>query len=328
MDAEESREILRMFKADSAYLYRYGSLGETLDRFNALTEQEKRILLCLALQKGDHEVKKVASFLMARLEPPAGNLNELKKQLSSWGKPTLKKILREWDRPKKAKASTPPTTITLNTSTNEELLQALKKKDVKVRWTAARLLGERRYEGAVKALIKSLNDDEQMVRSNAIWALGNIGDPKATEPLLKILNNPNYKERGFAAGALVQIEGKKAIGPLIGVLKGKDLDLRRSASIALSTIRGEHLIEPLLEVLQEEDPEIKWRVASILGKTRDTRAIEPLINLLKDKDSRVQESAAKGLAELTGQNLGIDYHSWENWWSQQQIRKVFWNEIK
>jgi len=315
MDVEKCQEILKMFKKDSVYLYRYGSLGELLERFNALTEQEKRIILCLALQKGDPDEKKVASFLMLRLEPRIDNANELRKQLSSWGKCTLKKILKEWDKSKKVKILTPPTTITLNTSTNEDLLRALKKKNVKVRWTAAHLLGERRYEEAVEALIQSLEDEEQIVRSNAIWALGNIGNSKATEPLLKLLSNPNYTEKGFIPSALVKIEGNKAIDPLINVLKGENLDLRRSASIALSTIKGIYLIERLVEVLQEEeDVDIKWRVALILGKIRDPRVIEPLINLLKDKNPKVKEYAANSLRELTGQNFGINYYLWQNWW--------------
>lgn len=319
METFEYQEILRLLKDDSTYLYRYGSLGESLDRFKSLTEQEKRILLCLALEKGDQDLHKVAYFLLSRLEPPAGDLKELKKQLSSWGKATLRRINREWDNPIKPELSFPLKTLKASSNTNKELLRKLQGKNADDRWMAAQLLGEQRYNGAIKNLIKALKDEEQKVRIRVIWALGNIGDSKATKPLLKLLKDDGCKERGFVVEALAKIEGIRVIKPLIEALQGNDLDLRRSSVIALLSFKGEYLVEPLLKVLETEDSDIKWRIASIFGRINDIRVIEPLIELLKDSDLKVQEYARDSLIKLTGQDFGNKYRDWSNWWIQQHI---------
>ena len=76
------------------------------------------------------------------------------------------------------------------------------KKESDVRINAASVLGEICDPGAVKPLIKALDDADSDVRSNAAEALGRIGDSRAVEPLERALNNADSGVRKSAATAL------------------------------------------------------------------------------------------------------------------------------
>ncbi|MFC1956655.1 HEAT repeat domain-containing protein, partial [Chloroflexota bacterium] len=47
-------------------------------------------------------------------------------------------------------------------------------------------------------------------------------------------------------------------------------------------------------------------------------AVEPLIVALGDVDSRVRLAAADVLADITGQDLGVNKGKWEDWWQQNR----------
>lgn len=65
----------------------------------------------------------------------------------------------------------------------EQLINALKSEDWRIRWTAVRALGEIDDARAVKPLISAIEDKRKGVRAIAAEALANIGDIRAVEPL-------------------------------------------------------------------------------------------------------------------------------------------------
>lgn len=95
----------------------------------------------------------------------------------------------------------------------DDLLKALKKKDEKVkgkdgklkdkypkrfriRWAAAKALGNAEGKEVVSGLIEALGDEKASVRWTAAISLGKLGDEKARKPLEKLLEDESGKEWG------------------------------------------------------------------------------------------------------------------------------------
>ncbi|OQX58121.1 hypothetical protein B5M50_04900 [candidate division KSB1 bacterium 4484_219] len=80
--------------------------------------------------------------------------------------------------------------------------------DDEVRYVAVQILRHTRFPGALRQLIKLLNDEVPAVRQEAAYALGEIGDKRAVRPLLNML--VEYKDeadRKAAQTALKKLTG-------------------------------------------------------------------------------------------------------------------------
>ena len=60
-------------------------------------------------------------------------------------------------------------------------------------------------------------------------------------------------------------------------------------------------------------------VAEELREIKDRRTIEPLIVALQSREESVQESAAYALKGITGQDFGVEFLAWKNWWKKIKI---------
>jgi HEAT repeat protein len=67
----------------------------------------------------------------------------------------------------------------------EDLIKQLKHDDWSVRYNAVEMLGQKRDNKAVEALISLLGDKNRLVRQETAIALEKIGDKVAIEPLKK-----------------------------------------------------------------------------------------------------------------------------------------------
>jgi hypothetical protein len=109
----------------------------------------------------------------------------------------------------------------IDDSAVEVLTEALTDEYIKVRKTAAEVLGKIGDARAVEPLIEALEDEE--VRKHATRALGEIGDDRAVEPLIKALGDGSYSGlwdgNSTALAALGKIGDARAIEPLIERLK-------------------------------------------------------------------------------------------------------------
>jgi len=214
------------------------------------------------------------------------------------------------------------------------LISALKDSTEKVRWHAARDLGEignaraaeplvqvlknrSEYEGvqetavhalvkigagAVKPLIDALKDKDEdwEVRRKAAEVLVEIGDERAVEPLIENLKDEEWHVRTYSARALGDIGYERAVEPLIETLKDEECGVRANAAEALGKIGDARAVEPLIEVLKDEVWHTREMAADALGEIGDERAVEPLIEALKDEESRVRGAAKEALNKIQG----------------------------
>ena len=79
---EELRDKLSILKHDAEYLYRYGSPANSIELFNKLSLDDRKILIYLALSEEDKDVQNVSHYLMQQLSPAPRNRKELLTQMS------------------------------------------------------------------------------------------------------------------------------------------------------------------------------------------------------------------------------------------------------
>jgi len=138
---------------------------------------------------------------------------------------------------------------TLDFSTVEKAVKALKDDRRYMRFKAARALAEMKDKSAIPALIEALNDEAANVRASAAEALGNIGDKSASEALLKAIDDESVFVRLEVVKAFGSIKDKGAIPSLVKSLKNGEL--RESAANSLADIREPLLVAKSLETTEQ-----------------------------------------------------------------------------
>ena len=180
----------------------------------------------------------------------------------------------------------------------EPLLEALSDNDVRVRWSAAKALGQIGDPRAVEPLLEALSDENIGIRRSLAEALGHIGDRRAVEPLLEVLSDENVGIRVSAVKALGHIGDRRAVKHLIEVLSDDDVRVRRSTAGALGEIGDQSAVEPLLEILRCDDVRVLGSVAEALGKIGDPRAVKRLLEVLIDENPYIRRRAVGALGKI------------------------------
>jgi len=172
--------------------------------------------------------------------------------------------------------------------TEEETVSYLIAKE---QWASVAELGP----GAVRPLIRALDDPDTAIQMGAARALGLIGEPAVAE-LISALRDERDSGQRKAVEAL-KLVGEPAVGPLIDALQDHDWHIRLGASRALVAI-GEPAVEPLIRALRSGPPAVQMGVAATLGKIGNRAAIEPLTDTLLQEDWRVGRVVVRALGML------------------------------
>jgi len=151
----------------------------------------------------------------------------------------------------------------------EELVERLKRGNLKERLLAAKALEKKRDPETFHALIEALKDDSMRVRNHCISALGKMRNPDAIPTLIKALKVHGTNSR--AIWALGNIGDMQAVAPLVKLMKK---DTKWTLIEALGQIGANN----------REDPRVEKEIIPIL-----------LFSAVKGTD---EWSANKALAEL------------------------------
>lgn len=184
--------------------------------------------------------------------------------------------------------------------TFEELLDELMNSpSEKIRYNAARILGEMGDSAAVDPLIDVLkNDKNGSVRLYAARALGELGDIRATLPLVESLQEDrNVDVRVRAARALGRLGGEEVVLPLVEALSDSNSQVCMTAADALVEI-GSIAVQPLIRSLKHEKVNVRCDATRSLGELGDKTAVEPLIGMLTDEWVNVRIYAVQSLGKL------------------------------
>jgi hypothetical protein len=94
-----------------------------------------------------------------------------------------------------------------------ESVLADRSEDYRLRWRAARALGETAGQSSIGVLSEALGDDNLAVRLEAIAAIGKIGGSAAARILKDSLEDVSYRVRSRAAKALILLSGVPSPSP-------------------------------------------------------------------------------------------------------------------
>lgn len=174
----------------------------------------------------------------------------------------------------------------------EGLTRALRHRDLKVQWNAARALGELGKE-SVAYLIRMLeNTRNRETRLGIIEALGMIRDARAIAPLIAQLEDRSNEIRWETALALGEIGDATAVPALRKALEDKDKYVRYGAALSLqklSWVPGSESESAFLRVGMQE-----WEKIAGMGPG----AIDALGNAFADYDKNVRIDAVRTMGIL------------------------------
>lgn len=174
-----------------------------------------------------------------------------------------------------------------------------------VRESAARALGKLKENRALDMLIASLSDDNIDVRASVIKTLGELGDPRSIAVMIPFLSSNEITSGVHNRSGLSHITaltfgkfGEAALSPIVDILKSGDDTGRIYAADALGYIGNPAAVEALINALSDPYPAVRWSAAYALGTLGDTAAVEPLIQSLNDEDVVVKNEATYALGLL------------------------------
>ncbi|MBP7120431.1 MAG: HEAT repeat domain-containing protein [Methanolinea sp.] len=174
----------------------------------------------------------------------------------------------------------------------EGLTRALRHRDLKVQWNAARALGEIGKD-SVAYLIRMLeNTRNREARLGIIEELGMIRDARAISPLIAQLEDRSNEIRWETALALGEIGDPAAVPALRKALEDKDKYVRYGAALSLrklSWVPGSESESAFLRVGMQE-----WEEIAGMGPG----AIDALGNALADYDKNVRIDAVRTMGIL------------------------------
>jgi len=182
----------------------------------------------------------------------------------------------------------------------ETVAALLQHSDVRVRSTAAGVLGRVAAARYQDQLLSLLNDPEGRVRANAVGALGQTHDLALVEKLRAMLNDPVLRVRIAATLALRTLQGAEAVRnclPMLRDLAQGDSVSRSAAAYALGQIPLAESTEILRALLHDSDLHTRCLAAKSLGSVGSVEAIPDLIESLAGPHE-LRHHARHGLAKI------------------------------
>lgn len=177
-------------------------------------------------------------------------------------------------------------------------------------------------------LIQAMDDGSPFVRANAAVSVGRLGPQIVpVEAYRRLLADPHpHARHGALWGlrwALRDGDDRGLLPDLHGRLFDQDVGVRREAAAVVAMLARPESLEPIAELWRqgERDPAVLINCADALKNIRDERAIEPLIDMLRHPNHDVVVKAWYALTHITGMEFDRQWHSWANWWREEQDRR-------
>jgi len=167
----------------------------------------------------------------------------------------------------------------------------------------AEILGEKKDQEAIPALIVSLSDKDKDVITAIRNALIKIEGPDVIHYLTKALLSDKNSIKVLIAEILEERNDQEAIPALIESLSDEDNDVITAIRNALIKIEGPVVIQYLTKALLSDKNSIKILIAEILEERNDQKAIPALIASLSDEDKNVITAIRNALIKIEGPDV-------------------------
>lgn len=171
-----------------------------------------------------------------------------------------------------------------------DIAARLPKASPKTRAVLIYLVGLRRIESALPALVQCTTDTDAACRAAAVAAIGTIGEKKQVPSLVKtLLKTSDSKEREGVEKALRAISaraGAQCVGDLMPLAKNSDKDIRAIGLHVLACAGGAEALTAVKSALTDKDEGVRDEAARTLSTwpdnwPEDAAVIAPLLELAK-----------------------------------------------
>jgi HEAT repeat protein len=208
----------------------------------------------------------------------------------------------------------------------EKVVAALSSEDRPRRMDATFALGFSDNRAAIEPLVAASSAADWEVRFNAIAALGILAyDEVPTDPFRRLLQDESPRVRHaalFGLRHLLAAESDRGMLEAIHARLGDPvMDVRNEALIVLQKLRRRESVGPIVS-RSLKDPEwmVRSNAARALGAIgKDAAPATPhVIEMLRDEDTGVVEWAWKALNLVHEKDFDRSYHTWRDWYEDEQ----------
>jgi class 3 adenylate cyclase len=133
------------------------------------------------------------------------------KTLDSSFEANVRQIIGKWAEGKLGISSEPDIDELTGKKNVEGLIKALRHHEERIRWAAAKALGEVGDQRGTEPLIEALKDEEEDVRWYAAMSLGRIGDERAIEALTQSMEDKSELVGQYSKDAIEEIKERLKI---------------------------------------------------------------------------------------------------------------------
>jgi len=171
-----------------------------------------------------------------------------------------------------------------------DLLARLPQAAGKMRQVLIELVGQRRIDGALPAIVPSVEDADAGVRGAAVQAIGVIGDDKQAANLVRILQKTQSpKERAGIENALLSLSGRWKVGcvqHLLPLTQSGDSSLRMIGLHALAIAGGPDALAAVKSAINDKEETVQDEAVRTLSTwpnnwPEDVGVAEVLLTLAK-----------------------------------------------
>lgn len=180
--------------------------------------------------------------------------------------------------------------------------EMLRSDDFYVRYSAARLLGQRGDRASRLVLEEALESGNAPTRASAARHLYGLSWFSA-EPLIRqALGDGDERVRESAVYTLCDAREKPAFALLTEVLSGAGDALLETAAWGLQNCRDPAAVPALAQVLKASDPTVRSKALETLGLNDSPEAVPVVRDAIGDVDPEVTYSAVLSIMELLGED--------------------------
>ncbi|MBL9121719.1 MAG: c-type cytochrome [Phycisphaerae bacterium] len=161
-------------------------------------------------------------------------------------------------------------------------------------WGLGMVAADGLWPAAVAGLVERLDDVDAEVRAQSAKVIGEARFVGANRQLLRLLTDDTPRVRYFAAMALGRLGVKEAHAPIVALLAendGKDVFLRHAGVTALAWLKAS---EETRKLATEPQVELRLCSALVMRRWRDGS----IVRFLQDADDRVVAEAARAINDI------------------------------
>jgi HEAT repeat protein len=198
-----------------------------------------------------------------------------------------------------------------------DLLARLPQAAGKMRQVLIELVGQRRIDGALPAIVPSVEDADAGVRGAAVQAIGAIGEDKQAADLVRLLQKTQSpKERADIENALLALSGRWKVGcvqHLLPLMQSGDSALRMIGLHALAIVGGPDALAAVKSAINDKEETVQDEAVRTLSTwpnnwPEDIGVAEVLLTLAKSgKKMSHQVLGLRGYMQYVRGNKKLNY---------------------